>query len=189
MNGQTRFCQDGPNIVYFLPHEQKLKITQNCVRSVKIWFGHPFLLKLCFKNHNVKIVRGWNWRFQYWLQPRSQIKTLCPVWKRARAPDSSVTNEIKNFVTYLPLTSFFVKSSFYDVTQGNFTSFFESDWFCNIKSQLIAANYWVRCLCWCTQKSSHQISAPQQVLNFWQNTVNLGKILTLLFCLDIFNDF
>ena len=136
-----------------------------------------------------KLSEVWDWRFHYWLQPRSQIKTLCPVWKRARAPDSSVTNEIKNFVTYLFMTSFFVKSSFYDVTQGDFTSFFESDWFCNIKSQLIAANYWVRCLCWCTQKSSHQISAPQQVLNFWQNTVNLGKIITLLFCLEIFNNF
>ena len=53
MNGQTRFCQDGPNFVYFsivdqdfLPKDQRLKITQN-------------------------------WKFQYWLQPRGKVLVLC----------------------------------------------------------------------------------------------------------------
>ena len=47
LNSRNRFCEDGPNFVYFsmadqdfLPQDQQLKITQNWVCPGKIWFSH-----------------------------------------------------------------------------------------------------------------------------------------------------
>ena len=55
-NGQTRFCQDGCNFVYFsivdqdfLPQDQQLKITQNWLCLDKIWFGHSISFEILLK--------------------------------------------------------------------------------------------------------------------------------------------
>ena len=63
LNGQTRFCQDGPNFVYFsivdqdfLPQDQQLRIMQNWLCLDKIWFGYSISFEILL--NNVKIVRG-----------------------------------------------------------------------------------------------------------------------------------
>ena len=53
LNGQTRFCQDGPNVVYFLivnqdflQQDQQLKNTQNWDHLGKIWFCHSISFEI-----------------------------------------------------------------------------------------------------------------------------------------------
>ena len=56
LNGQTRFCQDGPNFVYFSivdlvakNLDQQLKNTQNWDHIGKIWFGHSISFEILLK--------------------------------------------------------------------------------------------------------------------------------------------
>ena len=67
LNGRTRFCQDGPNFVYFsiddqdfLPQDQQLKITQNWLCLDKIWFGHSISFEILLKKPQLECqnVRG-----------------------------------------------------------------------------------------------------------------------------------
>ena len=53
LNGKTRFCQDGPNFVYFsivdqdfLPQDQQLRIMQNWLCLDKIWFGYSISFEI-----------------------------------------------------------------------------------------------------------------------------------------------
>ena len=56
LNGKTRFCQDGPNFVYFSivdlvakNLDQQLKNTQNWDHIGKIWFGHSISFEILLK--------------------------------------------------------------------------------------------------------------------------------------------